>query len=626
MKKKITVITVLMVAIMMLLLVACDGGLGGGETPGAQDWKSLGFTGEFDAQVNGTLETNVVDGGSITMKWTGSDEQSLDNTIAWLKEQGFDSYGGQSAEKTTEEGGFMKSYTASKTVSGGGFSLDGLFAFAESGDKTVIAETYYITADFSLMGHNFKGGDLFLEVYEQGGNNGGNMGDSNIMGSTAEWPSANIQSVIGVSVPQYTGNADGFYYVNGDVGYLKSVQVSVFGANNEDAVAYAEVLTDDGYVLNDDTYDKTLSNGDVIHVSITVSLCYNPETYQMVNGMNVYVNLEKNSGEYSSWSALNIAGFDGAGVPTYNGGTSYDIANVVSEISGMFDQYEQIISQLGPMEGFLDAETKAQLNEAKRIVELAKQIKAYNIVVYGTNENEAEAYENAVASAGYSHGLKNVGDYQYSIEVEQDGNKAIIILTRMPKELGEEIDNSGGNDNDYEDEDDEYTPPVVEPVYNLPTNLKVEYTDSSFNYVAIKIGDDYFQSFEMYGIIEYTYFKKNGNVWDCYYRDNYTTEWTKGSNTEADREDIESNVFDFIVNKSDVDFEKTGTDTILGKTVDVLFEDTSFGDYTITETVYRDATTGLVFKVVQVVNDTDITYEVTSYDTTVTSFGIDLPQ
>ena len=168
--------------------------------------------------------------------------------------------------------------------------------------------------------------------------------------------------------------------------------------------------------------------------------------------------------------------------------------------------------------------------------------------------------------------------------------------------------------------------PTVPSSYTLPTNLKVEYTYSSFNYVAIKIGDDYFQSFEMYGIIEYTYFKKNGNVWDCYYRDNYTTEWTKDSNTEADREDIESNVFDFIVNKSDVDFEKTGTDTILGKSVDVLFEDTSWGGYTITETVYRDATTGLVFKDVQVISDTEIIYEVTSYDTTVTSFGIDLPQ
>ena len=108
MKKKTTfIISIIMALMMVFSLAACKDDNptgGGGKTPPTQQqWEQAGIEGSFTAEISGTLaSSNVTAEGEISMKWTGSNEQSLDNTITWLKGQGYDSYGGQSAEKTTD--------------------------------------------------------------------------------------------------------------------------------------------------------------------------------------------------------------------------------------------------------------------------------------------------------------------------------------------------------------------------------------------------------------------------------------------------------------------------------------------------------------------------------------------
>ncbi len=210
-------LAILLSMFMLLSLVACgdkdDPPVGGGKTPPtASQWADAGISGTFTADVKGELALSVVDNGEISMKWTGSDEASLDNTITWLKGQGFTSYGGQNAEKSTEEGGKIKSYTAEKTVNGvnpvsasadGGYSVVPLsFALTASADesKRMIAETFYITEDFSIMGQSFKAGELYLDICE-----------ATTSGSTSSlltaWPASEIQNALGESIPAYTGTA-----------------------------------------------------------------------------------------------------------------------------------------------------------------------------------------------------------------------------------------------------------------------------------------------------------------------------------------------------------------------------------------------------------------------------------
>ena len=207
-------LAILLSMFMLLSLVACgdkdDPPVGGGKTPPtASQWADAGISGTFTADVKGELALSVVENGEISMKWTGSDEASLDNTITWLKGQGFTSYGGQNAEKSTEEGGKIKSYTAEKTVGGastasanadGGYSVVPLsFTLTASNteSKTMIAETFYITEDFSIMGVDFKAGELYLDIYEASGSVGG----SSLL---TAWPANQIQTALGTSIPAST--------------------------------------------------------------------------------------------------------------------------------------------------------------------------------------------------------------------------------------------------------------------------------------------------------------------------------------------------------------------------------------------------------------------------------------
>ena len=95
MKRKFLVLIVALVALIVCVAVVVivlinnkgNSPTGGEKTPPTiQQWTDAGISGTFNVEVKGTLaESNVSKDGEISMKWTGSDEASLDNTITWLK-------------------------------------------------------------------------------------------------------------------------------------------------------------------------------------------------------------------------------------------------------------------------------------------------------------------------------------------------------------------------------------------------------------------------------------------------------------------------------------------------------------------------------------------------------------
>ncbi len=621
-RKSLVAILLALVLCFTMALTACKDDndappVGGGKTPPTADqWADAGISGTFTADVKGNLALSVVDNGEISMKWTGSDEASLDNTITWLKGQGFTSYGGQTAEKITEEGGKIKSYTAEKTVNGvnsvsasadGGYSVVPIsftLTASENENKTMIAETFYITEDFSIMGQSFKAGELYLDIYE-----------ATTPGSASSlltaWPSGQIQGAIGENIPAYTGTASGYQFVNGSIGSVKNVQVNVFGAGEADATSYKNLLAQNGYVLNDGVYEKTLTSGDKIQIMAFASQSYHPDTFQITDVINITVMLEKNSGAYTAWNSLDLSVFSGAGIPAYSGGTSFDLNDIGAEtIKSEKAAIEQAIAVMAAFESMLGEEQKAELAALRAQLPYFDEIECYMITVYGTNSDQADAYETALANAGFSFGVKKTADYELEVDVSEDEGKATITITRMPIEL---LDDSSGSGSGTPTES------------TLPTNLKIEYNDSIYDITAIKIGDDYYIKRSMSGLNEYIYYKKSGAGWDVYEKGMMQNEWQLDDDQETYRNWIENDVFDFIVDG--VEGSKTGTETLLGRNVDVYVDDMSSANYTYIYTYYQDTATGLVLKYVMTTPAGTVTYVVTSIDTTVTSFGdVELPQ
>lgn len=625
MKRKFLVLIVALVALIVCVAVVVivlinnkgNSPTGEGKTPPTiQQWTDAGISGTFNVEVKGTLaESNVSEDGEISMKWTGSDEASLDNTITWLKGQGFSSYGGQNAEKSTEEGGKIKSYTAEKTVNGvnpvsasadGGYSVVPLsFTLTASADesKRMIAETFYITEDFSIMGQSFKAGELYLDIYE-----------ATTPGLTSSlltaWPASEIQNALGESIPAYTGTASGYQFVNGSVGSVKNLQVNVFGAGEADATAYKNLLTQNGYVLNDEVYEKTLTSGDKIQIMAFASQGYHPDTFQMTDVVNITIMLEKNSGAYTAWSFLNLSVFNGAGIPDYSGGTSFDLDDIGAEtIKSEKEAIEQAIAMMEAYESMLDEEQKAELAALRAQLPYFDEIECYMITVYGTNATQAEAYESALTNVGFASGIKRTADYEFEVDVSEDEGKAIITITRMPIELIESSNGGGGG---------------ASTSSELPSNLKIEYNDGVYNVTAIKIEENYLAIKEAYGMFEYIYYEKNGTAWDMYEKEMYESEWQLSDYQETEIDWIENEIFGFILDG--VEGSKTGTETLLEKTVDVYIDDFSSANYSYTYTYYKDVETGWVLKFVMTIPTGTTTYVVNSIDTTVTNFGdVELP-
>ena len=623
--------------LLLLSLAACGnddnpegtgGGGGGGDNPiisktppTAEQWADAGIIGTFTADVKGELALSVVDNGEISMKWTGSDEASLDNTIAWLKGQGFSSYGGSNAQKTTEEGGKIISYTAEKTVggtstasaSGSSGVIPLSFTLTSAENKTMIAESFYITEDFSIMGQTFKGGELYLDIYEaaavapQGG-------------LLTEWPVAQIQNVIGSGIPAYTGTASGYQVVDSSASFMKTVQINVFGAGEADATAYNALLAQNGFALNDDEiYAKTLANGDVVQVMAFASQTYHPTTFQIADVVTITVMLEKNSGSYTSWSSLDLSEFSAAGIPAYSGGTSFDLDDAVGEgISA--DEYQQIIASLEMAEqmGVLDDEGRAQLEEARAKVALAAQVRAKAVTVYGTNADVAGAYETALETAGFVGGLKNVGDFQFQVYIDEADGKAIITITKLPIALAEDIDDNGGSGGG--------SSIVTEELdwSDLPANVKIAYELNLYgsiqSYTVTKIGNDYL--IDMGGGM-YSYYKSDGNgSWTEYIKYGADFDWMETSTYTNLSNSDSLGTLEFIFDANISGLTRAADETVAGANCSVYSYTDSYGSET-----YKLNSDGFVFYVSTSYSaGMTMTSSISLWDTSVTTFDIAVPQ
>ena len=622
MKKKSLVFVVGVVAIVIIVAIVLAVTLPKKDkgTPSKEQWGMVGISSEFNVAVNGKLEKSVAKDGEVSMKWTNSDETSLDNIISWLKSEGFDSNNGMPATKEILEGGNMISYTAQKTGTAiASSSRYPIVVYADS-EKTFIAEVVYITKDFSIMGTSFKAGEIYFDVSEY------NPEPISGIGILNAWPEAQIQNVIGESIPRYTGDASGYQMVDSTIGFIKNVQITVFDADESSVTAYNAILAQNGYVLNDDMYEKMLENGDVIQIIAVASMSYHPSTFQMVDVVSIIVTLEKNSGKYTSWDQVELPMFDVAGIPSYSGGASFDLDDAIQSTGGIdFEEYEQIVNSLGSMEGFLDEESRAELEFARLYLQYASQIEAYVVTVYGTNESEALAYENAIKDAGFVGGLKNTTDYQFQVEVSEEDGKAMIVITKVPIQIADEIvdDNEGGEIVGGNEGGENYNPPVDTTLSweNLPTNLKVTYQveagGTTTSYTITKIDKNYLIDF---GAGIYSYLKYDNGKWTEYLY--YAMEWTESDAGTHEEYFTGLSTLKFIFENDNVAGTKGEDEQVAGKNCSVYSE--TYGEYG--SKIYKVNEQGYVFWNEYSMYGMSYVYKITLWDTSVTTFDVTPPQ
>jgi len=172
--------------------------------------------------------------------------------------------------------------------------------------------------------------------------------------------------------------------------------------------------------------------------------------------------------------------------------------------------------------------------------------------------------------------------------------------------------------------------------YTLPTNVKFisvsEGLGPKVTHTIIKIGENYYRKYEWHmdfpniDVVDERYMKKNSNgTWSHYCKDNIVEPygWHLYSSeplTKAQKDfDVESDFISSVLWGDVSNGVQGGTETIAGVLTNI---------YTITHdswsiTLYQDPITKLFFKIV---DSNAGTTEVTSWDTSVTSFGgIDLP-
>ena len=382
-------------------------------------------------------------------------------------------------------------------------------------------------------------------------------------GETTTWPASQIQSILGYALPQYTGQAESFVVTPYTAGGVVGVSVTITGANADDIEAYignVGVFRDNGYSsAGSNVWAKRLDNGDNLVIPTYTQGDYDDNFRPTTLTFVAYI--ESNTGIYSSWPSTDItASFASAGVPSYEGGTSYDFSDMASDYNDFADIYESIIQayQIAQQYGVVDAELEAQYQEALVLIEEAEKVRSSRITVYGTNETERQAYITKILASPDRNNEENfvltgndeysrlytyyTTEYKISITLSdvEDG-KLHIDLLRVPTSLLEDDDL-----------------PVVAGAYTLPQNVKIVYDDGIYQYVAYKIGDDYYvgkqylpdSALGQYssGMIEQKYYKKNGNVWDVYTMDIGDSDWAKDTDwQENDITYLEEDVFDFIV-------------------------------------------------------------------------------
>ncbi len=610
-KSKLFTILIALIGCLLLNFTACNneenpGGKLPGTPPAASDWAGAGLGTSFGAEVDGTMTQNFADEGEIYMEWENSNRESFDDTVNWLQAQGYTQYSGTGAQVETENG--MVSYVAEKVLDSG----------------TMVAEVVYITQDMTIAGQSLKAGDLYFSVIPS---------TSSITppneGGTATWPAGQIQSTLGVTIPEYTGQASSFVFSDGSYNQIKNISVMAFGAPTGADADYTALLIQNGYsyVESDENYVKQLANGDTVEIYVYYGQITNPNTYQMGIALQINVLYNKNSGAITSWNnvASQLTDYTDANAPVFQGGTSFDILDATDEneiAASMKTAQQAIITsyQLAQQYGQVDAELQAQYEEAQRLIVEVGKIRMHYVTVYGTNDTELWDYNTSLENAGFENGEKVVGDFQYTVEVSNvdDSGKAVVTFTKIPQALFDDTGSGGGGTEQ----------PTIH--YSIPQNLKIVFTygmsgSVAYTYTVIKIGDDYYrQEFASGVVMEEIYYKKNGNAWDIYNRDYTSEEWTKEADQETDKYYVESAIFDFIVNDADVtdysDVVKGGQETIAGRTTDVYtqYENTIYN---------KDTETGLILKYSISSGGYTLEYVVTTFDTTVTTFdGITLPQ
>ena len=460
-------------------------------------------------------------------------------------------------------------------------------------------------------------------------------------GATTTWPASQIQSILGYALPQYTGQAESFVVTPYTEGGVVGVSVTITGANADDIEAYignVGVFRDNGYSsAGSNVWAKRLDNGDNLVIPTYTQGDYDDNFRPTTLTFVAYI--ESNTGIYSSWPSTDItASFASAGVPSYEGGTSYDFSDTASSYNDFADAYESIIQayQLAQQYGVVDAELEEQYQEALELIEEAEKVRSSRITVYGTNETERQAYITKILASPDRNNEENfvltgsdeysrlytyyTTEYKISITLSdvEDG-KLHIDLLRVPTSLLEDDDL-----------------PVVAGAYTLPQNVKIVYDDGIYQYVAYKIGDDYYvgkqylpdSALGQYssGMIEQKYYKKNGNVWDVYTMDIGDSDWVKDTDwQENDITYLEKDVFDFIVCIDDVEEAvEIGTQTVAGKNCTIYESDTGY----YREVYYVDEESNLIYKS-EFYYDTTLgmAYEITEFNTAVTSFeDVELPQ
>ncbi len=458
---------------------------------------------------------------------------------------------------------------------------------------------------------------------------------------TTTWPASQIQSILGYALPQYTGQAERFAVTPYTEGGVVGVSITITGTNADDIEAYignVGVFRDNGYSsAGSNIWAKRLDNGDNLVIPNYMQGDYDDNFRPTTLTFIAYI--ESNTGIYSSWPSTDIAAnFANAGIPTFQGGTSYDYSDTASSYDDLADAYELIIQeyQLAQQYGVEDAELEAQYQEALELIEEIEKVRASRITVYGTNETERQAYITKILASPdryYEDNFVMTGsdeysrlytyyttDYKISINLSdvEDG-KLYIDLLRVPASLLEDDDL-----------------PVATTAYTMPENVKIVYDDDIYQYVIYKIGEDYYvgkkylpdSALGSYSsdMIEQKYYKKNGNVWDIYTMDIGDSDWVKDTDwQENDRYYLERDVFDFIVDIDDLeDAVETGTQTVAGKNCTIYELDTGY--YKLV--YYVDDESNLIYKLEYYYGETlGYTYEITEFYTTVTSFGdVELPQ
>ena len=174
----------------------------------------------------------------------------------------------------------------------------------------------------------------------------------------------------------------------------------------------------------------------------------------------------------------------------------------------------------------------------------------------------------------------------------------------------------------WKDDDDDDDDPDTD--YNLPTNFKYTHETTGIGYfiaeTVIKIGENYYYKREFSGIVYERYMKQNTNgTWTDYTKNNFAMpsiwelETEKPLNaTEKIREIEISYINSVLWGAGDLSSAvKGGKETIAGVSTDVY----TLGDIVLNQ----DPVTKLFFKIVDPLGGT---FVVTSWDTSVTSFGI----